>query len=147
MILNKKYNFKSSKLLIIQRLIREWNEEEKLIIAIDFDDTIHPYTQKFENEDYQERINFLKDCKTLGAYLVLWTASSSERYPLIWDYCKKHGIEIDSINTNPIPLNYGNNGKIFANIYIDDRAGIDESLEILYTAYLARLNYLNLNSD
>lgn len=40
-------------------------------------------------------------------------------------------MEIDAINENPIPLPYGKNGKVYANIFIDDRAGLNESLQIL----------------
>jgi hypothetical protein len=38
---------------------------------------------------------------------------------------------IDSINENPINLPYGHHGKIYANIYLDDRAGLNEALNIL----------------
>jgi hypothetical protein len=43
-------------------------------------------------------------------------------------------LEIDGINTTPIDLPYGNNKKIYANIFIDDRAGLNESLNILEMA-------------
>ena len=33
-------------------------------------------------------------------------------------------------------LPYGNNGKIYANIYLDDRAGLEEALIILEKALL-----------
>ena len=43
-------------------------------------------------------------------------------------------IEIDTINENPIDLPYGHNGKIYANIFLDDRAGLFQGMEILEQA-------------
>jgi hypothetical protein len=55
-----------------------------------------------------------------------------DRFVFIQEYCKEIGVEIDCINTNPIPLKYGNNGcKIFYNILLDDRAGLGQALETL----------------
>ena len=50
---------------------------------------------------------------------------------MILEYCKEIGINVNSINTNPIKLDFGNNGKVYANIYLDDRAGLLQALDIL----------------
>ncbi len=50
----------------------------------------------------------------------------------IEDYCAKVRLHIDTINRTPFELPYGNNGKkIYANIFLDDRAGLDEAIDIL----------------
>jgi hypothetical protein len=59
---------------------------------------------------------------------VLWTAAVPERYKDMEQHMIDLGIGPDSINKNPINLPFGNNGKIYYNILIDDRAG-------LYAAY------------
>jgi hypothetical protein len=43
-------------------------------------------------------------------------------------------LEIDGINKTPIDLPYGNDKKIYANVFIDDRAGLNEALNILEMA-------------
>jgi hypothetical protein len=43
----------------------------------------------------------------------------------------ENNITIASINENPIDLPFGNNGKIYYNILLDDRAGLGQALDTL----------------
>ncbi len=113
----------------LDRLEEEWRQYGKIIIACDYDDTISPW--KMTNTDFKRVFEVLKFAKETGAYIVIFTACKEERYPEITQYCLDNGLEIDGINTTPIDLPYGNNKKIYANIFIDDRAGLNESLNIL----------------
>jgi hypothetical protein len=113
----------------LDRLLVEWRQHGKIIIAVDYDDTISPW--KLRNFDPKRTIEILKTSKQTGAFIVVFTACSPDRYGEITDYCNSIGLKIDSINQNPINLPYGNNGKVYANIFIDDRAGINEALNIL----------------
>lgn len=131
----------------VHRLYKEWVEHKKIIIAVDYDDTIFPW--KFSTEENcQKVINELIACQKVGAYITIFTCSNVDRFQEIKDYCKSKGLVIDSINENPISLPYGNVNKIYANIFIDDRAGLNESLLILTTArtmYFDRHLALNEN--
>jgi hypothetical protein len=119
----------------VGRLFDEWVQHGKIIIAVDYDDTISPW--KWNSVDDQEDmayvIELLKKCKYTGAYVVVWSACNPDRFDEIRGYCKDKGLEIDSINQNPIDLPYGKDKKIYANIYLDDRAGLKEALAILET--------------
>ena len=116
----------------LERLEEEWKQYGKIIIACDYDDTISP--RKMTNGDFKRVFDVLNVAKQTGAYVVIFTACKEERYPEITQYCLDNGLEIDGINTTPIELPYGNNKKIYANIFIDDRAGLNESLNILEMA-------------
>jgi hypothetical protein len=113
----------------VDRLESEWELHGKIIIGVDYDDTISPW--KMNNFDFDSVIKTLKVAKETGAYIVIFTACSEERYPEIISYCQSKGLEIDRINENPIDLEYGNAKKIYANIFIDDRGGILEAIDIL----------------
>ena len=116
-----------------KRLYEEWLQHGKVILAIDFDDTISPWKFK-DAEDliqFDKTINLLKVCKQTGAYLVIFTACNTDRYDEIKSYCTSKGLEIDSINQTPVDVPYGKNGKIYANVFLDDRAGLNETLEML----------------
>lgn len=115
----------------VQRLVNEWSKHKKIIIACDFDDTIFPWNMEI---DHEVVVNQLMLARRVGAYIVIFTASDPSRYDEIRKYCKEIGLEIDAINRNPIPLPYGNSVKIYANIFIDDRAGLNEALQILEEA-------------
>lgn len=116
----------------LERLEEEWKQYGKIIIACDYDDTISPW--KMTNTNFTRVFEILKMAKQTGAYVVIFTACKEERYSEITKYCLDNGLEIDGINTTPIDLPYGNNKKIYANIFIDDRAGLNESLNILEMA-------------
>lgn len=116
----------------LDRLVDEWYQHGKVIIACDYDDTISPWKMKHENHsDFTRVIELLKAAKHTGAFVTIWSACDKGRFDEIRSYCKSKGLDIDSINENPIDLPYGNNGKIYANIYLDDRSGLNESLNIL----------------
>lgn len=128
----------------LDRLVREWTMHDKIIIAVDFDDTVSPW--KMEDFDPDKVINVLKLAKETGAYIVVFTACNPKRHKEIYKYLADKGIDIDGINKNPIDLPYGNDGKIYANIFIDDRAGLNESLKILeFAAYQIRSNKFKSN--
>jgi hypothetical protein len=73
-------------------------------------------------------MNILIDLKQNGHKLILWTnRGDNEQYPCLTeaiDWCKKKGLEFDSINEN-IPNQIKLSGispKVMADIYIDDKA-------------------------
>jgi hypothetical protein len=128
----------------INRLLSEWITHGKIIIAVDYDDTISPWGFKSDEDlKYLDKtIQILKKAKETGAYLSIFSACDENRYEEIEKYCESKGLKIDSINKNPIEgLLYGHNGKIFANIFIDDRAGLNEALFILETAMYKYIGY------
>ncbi len=115
-----------------QRLLDEWIKYDKIIIALDFDDTIFPFNTKVSTqEECNIVIDIIKKAQTLGTIITINTASVPERFDFIRQYCKERGLEIASLNINSTSLPYGNNGKIYANIYLDDRGGLGQSLEML----------------
>lgn len=131
-----------------KRLIDEWRQHGKIIIAVDFDDTISPWKLEHDVTDCKNVIDTLKVAKEVGAYITVFTACKEDRYPEIEGYCEAVGLNIDSINQNPIELPYGNHAKIYANIFIDDRAGLEEALKILsFAMYTIRGSKGNQNFD
>lgn len=111
------------------RLYQEYQKHKRLIIASDFDDTLFDFHQK--GGSHNEVIQLLKESNELDFYVVLFSASKPERYPMMMEYTKNLGIKVDAINKNVIELPYGNNGKIYYNILLDDRAGLFQAATIL----------------
>lgn len=118
----------------VNRLYKEWKRHNKLIVAVDFDDTVFP----FHNQDdtHHHVMNALAKCQQLGFYIVIWTASNPDRYEMISKYMEDRGIRVSSINKNPIDLPFGNHGKIYYNILLDDRAGLGQALNTLNLLFL-----------
>jgi hypothetical protein len=114
---------------IVKRLHKEYKKHPKLIIACDFDDTLYDFHKR--GALHERAINVVKQCNALGFYVVLWTASAPERFNFMKTYMKDNGIHVDAINENPIKLPFGNNGKIYYNILLDDRAGLGQALDAL----------------
>jgi hypothetical protein len=130
----------------INRLLEEWKQHGKIIIAVDWDDTLYPW-RLHKEEDMKATWDLLKECKATGAYIVIFTACNTDRFKDIESYTKGKGLDIDSINTNPITLPYGNHSKVYANIFLDDRAGLNQSLEILSSALYKYRGYLQTKKE
>lgn len=122
----------------VQRLFDEWKLHGRVVVGCDFDDTISPW--KLANlDDCTKIMQIIRDAQNVGIYLTIFTACNEDRYEDILNYCRINNLRVDSINANPIDLPYGNNKKIYANIFIDDRAGLDQALDTLKEAmYLMR---------
>ena len=99
--------------------------ERRPIYAVDFDGTLCEYKWPDIGEPNAEMIDYLKCQQRFGVKLILWTCREGERLQEAIDWCKEQGLEFDAVNENlpEIIEEFGkDNRKIFANIYIDDRA-------------------------
>jgi len=109
-----------------KRLLEEYRRYGKLIVAFDYDNTIYDYYHKGGN--YSEVINLLKKCAKLGFELVLFTCEEDET-------CLQNKVDLceDLLKTG-ISLKssiFSRSDKPYYNILLDDRAGLEESYEIL----------------
>lgn len=117
-----------------ERLVKEWRTHGKIVLSVDFDSTIYLYPTIDNQKDIDRTIRLVQLAYAIGAYIVIFTASEEERFPFIQEYCDSIKIPISSINKNPIDLPYGKHGKIFYNIFLDDRTGLTQALDILEEA-------------
>jgi len=123
----------------IDRLVKEWEQHGKIIIAADYDSTI-AYWPTIENqEDIDRTVKLLQIAHETGAYIVIFTACKADRHLAIQNHCEELRLPISGINIQPVPLPYGNQNKIYANVFLDDRAGLSQALDILESAmYIIR---------
>lgn len=110
-----------------ERLFQQWKEHNSLIIAVDFDDTVCPYKDDY---DTSEVINILKRCNENNFKLIVFTASEKERFKKIEQFFEDNLIKIEGINKNLLDK-IGNDGKIYYNLLLCDRAGLGQALETL----------------
>ena len=114
------------------RLLGEYNEYGSLVVAFDFDDTVFDFHKK--GRVYSDVIKLLQELKSINCYLICWTAN--ENLEMVVSYLKDEGIPFDALNENP-PFFKSNNRKVYANAYLDDRAGLrqvyDELNNLLIT--------------
>lgn len=114
------------------RLVEEYHKYDKLVVAVDFDDTIYN-TYKKDDRTYNQVIELLRNIKEY-VYIVIWSASPTSRFPEIENYCKENDIPYDGINVNLV-RNVETASKIYANIFLDDRAGLEEAYCLLSRLY------------
>ena len=116
----------------LERLKNEYDKYGKLIVAFDFNNTIYDF---HKNEgDYSEVIDLLKECIKLEFDLILFTVdedpdkvSEKVRWLVsndLWSYKSSHFF----VNTGPL---FSGSRKPYYNILLDDRAGLEESYNIL----------------
>lgn len=96
-----------------------------LILAIDFDETLvrgpYPQIQGLLPGAREAMMHF----KERGHTLIIWTCRSNARLVEALDYLRALGVPFDYANENTPQLiaEYGNDSrKIFADLYLDDRA-------------------------
>ncbi len=117
--------------IAMDRLYAEYLKYKSLIVALDFDDTVFDFHKK--GHTYNNVIRLIQECHGLGFHICIFTGSAPETYPSIKQYMDDLGIKIKSINENAFPMPFGNHGKMYYNILLDDRAGLAESYKILKT--------------
>lgn len=108
-----------------RRLLWEYNHYDKLIVGIDFDNTIKPVKS---NKSCEEIINLLKRCSSdPKIVLCLWSICPDGEEQNKIDYCKSLGITIDYINESPFNIGKWTGKKQFFNVLLDDRAGLESA--------------------
>ena len=99
-------------------------EENKPIIAVDFDGTIVTHRYPAIGEVIEGAFETLKDLKQSGFVLILWTVRSGELLDEAVEFCRKNGVTFYAVN-NEFPDEVFNDKyssrKIVADYYIDDR--------------------------
>lgn len=109
------------------RLRSELQKYGKLIIAYDFDYTVHPY--RGESWTFEYVSNLLRKWRPY-AHFVVFTASPKSRYPYIMEYLRKNNIPFETINEDVLKREEETR-KIYYNVLLDDRAGLYETVKIL----------------
>jgi FMN phosphatase YigB (HAD superfamily) len=118
---------------VVSRILREWLEHGKLVVAYDFDGTVYDYHN--QGHTFHQVTELLHECKELGAYFIVFTAAGPDRYDSIKEYLNRKEIPFDAINENMPGLPFGNEGnKIYYNVLLDDRAGLRSAYEDLWEA-------------
>ena len=97
------------------------------IIAVDFDGTLFDTEwPSIIKEPNYKLIKCLISRREYGDRIILWTCRRGKDLEIAIDACAKQGLIFDAINENlpdMIEKFGGDSRKIFADIYIDDKAG------------------------
>lgn len=103
------------------RLKKEYEKHGSLIVAFDFDDTVHDYHKK--GRIYPKVIQLLKDLSEIGCHLICWTGNEDKEF--VGGYLRQNNIPFHDINENAA-FSGSKSRKIYANAYLDDRAGLQQ---------------------
>lgn len=127
--------------ILLGRLLKNYYKYGSIVVAFDFDDTVRDYHTLQPIEDV---VNLLKVIKARGyAKLVCYTCRSGvginqQGSDYVKEYLKDYGIEYDAFNEPVIPMKHPvtgeiipQTGKIYYNIFLDDKAGLGQAFEVL----------------
>jgi FMN phosphatase YigB (HAD superfamily) len=110
----------------VNRLLEEYKQYGTIAVAFDFDDTVYDFHKK--GRTYDLVIELLRELKSINCYLICWTGQTDLTF--VESYLTENEIPYDAINENP-PFYKSTSRKIYANAYLDDRAGLKQSFDEL----------------
>lgn len=105
-----------------------------MIIAVDFDGTLCSNAWPGIGAPRKGVIEYVKHQRQNGAKLILWTNRVGEKLDAAVAWCREHGLEFDAVNENlpDIVEQFGGDcRKVFADVYLDDKAMKPEEAERL----------------
>jgi hypothetical protein len=108
------------------RLVDEYKKYGTLVVAFDFDDTVYDFHKK--GRIYSDVIQLLQGLKSINCYLICWTGNEDSE--MVINYLLQNKIPFDALNNNP-PFHKSESRKIYANAYLDDRAGLKQVFDEL----------------
>lgn len=118
--------------LLLACLIKQYKEFGHLLVAYDFDDTV----SMFSIDEGYKRIHLinrallaLRFAQKQGHKMICYTANPNIEH--IKSYCKYNDLKIDYLNRSPVGMG---GGKIYYNIFLDDKCGLKSATDTLLAA-------------
>jgi hypothetical protein len=117
----------------VNRLTTEWLKNGKIIIGCDLDDTIIPYNEEIK-DNCKKMVDLILECQKEGIIFLINTARSEYQLERAKQQVEELGITVHGVNKMHPEWDkpYGINGKIYANIFLDDRGGFWDSYYTLF---------------
>jgi 2-hydroxy-3-keto-5-methylthiopentenyl-1-phosphate phosphatase len=118
-----------------------------MIIAVDFDGTLCENDWPEIGEPNEELIDNLKQYQRKGVKIILWTCRVGNLLDYALSWCQTRGLIFDAVNENlpEIIEKFGSDTrKVYADIYIDDRATAVNLYNILTNMQISTGQYLKL---
>ncbi len=139
--------------ILLSKLKKSWDDHKSIIVGVDFDDTVFPFNNaNKENVDRCALVRALlttlkSDINDYGGdcCICLYTVADAQSLPYKIEIMKLYGLEADFVNEGPLDEKWGNPKKPFFNILLDDKAGLNESIEVLEELLIFIQEYENLN--
>ncbi len=109
-----------------ERLMVEYKKYGSLIVAVDFDSTLYDFHGT--GGSYELVRQLVRDLHAANCHIIIWTGNQNTEFVksfLAENNIPYHGINEDS----PEGIQYTNGNlprKIYANVYIDDRGGLEQ---------------------
>lgn len=116
------------------KLIDQYKKYGKLIIAVDFDDTVFPYSGDVDCGILRSCQDCVRKANAQGHDVILFTCRDDQRIPS--QYFHFNEMRYDYFNESPVKDIDTGLGKIYYNILLDDKAGLLESLSTLQQVLL-----------
>jgi hypothetical protein len=114
------------------RLKEEWLKYGKIIVAYDVDSTVLPFHDYEVEDDYSIVHTLIRELNQLNCTLIVFTAAEEIRWEEIKSKLNKLELPYHYFNESPPEiLGLVKNGKVYANIYLDDRSSLYASVELL----------------
>ncbi|HOA30518.1 MAG TPA: hypothetical protein PKM70_01165 [Clostridia bacterium] len=101
------------------------------VYAVDFDGTLCTSAYPDIGNPIPEVIEYIKELKSQGNRIILWTCRTDEKLDKALEWCKEQGLEFDAVNENLQEQidEWGTDPrKIAAHGYIDDKAVTVQSI-------------------
>lgn len=105
------------------KLIKQYNEHGKLLVAVDFDDTVYPFS--VPDSEIQHIRDLVIKLNQQGHEVIVFTCRHEEEP--VKAFYKGAGMKYDYFNDSPVKSEDVGLGKIFFNILLDDKAGLSEA--------------------
>lgn len=116
---------------LTKKVLNTYEEKGNIIIGVDFDDTIFPIDpeNKLRCDTVVDLLIHLK--RSYNITICLFTVA--DKYGLMYkkELMKYMGIEPDYVNESPVKLWGEGCAKPYFNLYIDDKSGINEIIEVI----------------
>jgi hypothetical protein len=112
-------------------------------VAIDFDGTLtkkqEPFDSKTAGKPRKKIVKLARLLKEKGCRIIVWTVRGDVR--LVKKWCEENRVPCDHVNENP-DQPPDSSGKIYADVYLDDKAVNAEDADAAVIAVLDRVGPL-----
>ena len=118
---------------LVNKTLEAYEKHGSIIVGVDFDDTV--FASDMSDQENMARCSLVADLLRIlksnySVIICMFSVADKQTLRYKWWIMRQIGLQPDYVNESPVK-HWGDCSKPYFNIYLDDKSGLNEMIEVL----------------